>query len=138
MPFISSKSVGCKLKWLNLKCHVILIEKSQINGKKGHHSLAPFSPSVNTMVKDEANYECPPIVQPRIVSNSEKPSHVCDHHHSQIEMRVGVIKFSEILISFWFLWWCGGCLFTRFEERRPFWYGVGVFLKNFELNNSVF
>ncbi|XP_034682173.1 uncharacterized protein LOC117922697 isoform X1 [Vitis riparia] len=44
------------------------------------------------------NYECPPIVQPRIVSNSEKPSHVCYHHHSQIEMKGAGWGINEALI----------------------------------------
>ena len=42
-----------------MSCH--LIKNFEIKGKKGHHPPPPFSPSVNTMVKDEANYECPPI-----------------------------------------------------------------------------
>ena len=40
-----------------MSCH--LTEKSEIKGKKGDHPPPPFSPFVNTMVKDEANSECP-------------------------------------------------------------------------------
>ena len=38
-----------------------LAEKSKIKGKKGDHPPPLFSPFVNTMVKDEANSERPPI-----------------------------------------------------------------------------
>ena len=48
--------IGVKLE---MSCH--LIEKSEINGKKGHHPPTPFSHSVNTMLKDDADCECPPI-----------------------------------------------------------------------------
>ena len=83
------------------------------------------------------------LQQPRIVSNSEKPLHVFYHHHSQIKMRVGVnyffSHFDLIMLIPLMMWWMFVYwISTRFEERHLFWSRVGVFLKNFELNNSVF
>ena len=80
------------------------------------------------------------LQQPRIVSNLEKPLHVFYHHHSQIKMTVGVnyffshfnlIMLVPLMMWWMFVYWIG----TRFEKRHPFWSRVGVFLKNFELNN---
>ena len=44
---------------LEMPCH--FTEKSEIKGKKGHHSPTIFSPSLNSMLKDDADCECPPI-----------------------------------------------------------------------------
>ena len=59
------------------------------------------------------------------MSNSEKPLNVFYHHHSQIEMRVGVnyffSHFDLIMLVPLMMWWMLVYLIsTRFEERHLF------------------
>ena len=82
------------------------------------------------------------LQQPRIVSNSKKPLHVFYHHHSQIQITVGVNYF----LTFWFDHFgsfddvVDVCLLGKYKVwgKTSILISCWDVLQNFELHNRVF